>query len=40
MTSMGIVEIESLDGRKMKQSPLVKKLWTEYDNLLRHTSHK
>jgi branched-chain amino acid aminotransferase len=34
MTSMGIVEIESLDGRKMKQSPLVKTLWTEYANLL------
>jgi branched-chain amino acid aminotransferase len=35
MTSTGIVEIESLDGRKLKQSPLVRKLWAAYRNLLR-----
>jgi branched-chain amino acid aminotransferase len=35
MTSMGIVEIESLDGRKLKRSPLVRKLWAAYRNLLQ-----
>jgi aminodeoxychorismate lyase len=35
MTSMGMVEIESLDGRKLKRSPLIRKLWTEYRNLLQ-----
>ena len=34
MTSMGIVAIESLDGRRLGQSPLVKKLWSEYRSLL------
>ncbi|MGD0814937.1 MAG: aminotransferase class IV [Verrucomicrobiota bacterium] len=34
MTSMGIVEIASLDGRKLKRSPLVGKLWSAYRNLL------
>jgi aminodeoxychorismate lyase len=35
MTSMGIVEIESLDGRKLKRSQLVRRLWTEYRHLLQ-----
>jgi aminodeoxychorismate lyase len=35
MTSMGIVEMESLDGRKLGRSPLVRKLWAEYQNLLQ-----
>jgi branched-chain amino acid aminotransferase len=30
MTSMGVVEVESLDGRRLKRSPLVKKLWAAY----------
>ena len=34
MTSMGVVEIDSLDGRKLKRSPLVGKLWSAYRNLL------
>jgi aminodeoxychorismate lyase len=34
MTSMGLVEIESLDGQPLKRSPLAGKLWTEYRNLL------
>jgi aminodeoxychorismate lyase len=29
-TSMGVVEVESLDGRKLRRSPLVKKLWAAY----------
>lgn len=37
MTSMGIVEMESLDGRKFRPSTLVDQLWSEYRNLLtRH----
>jgi aminodeoxychorismate lyase len=35
MTSMGVVEMESLDGRKLKRSPLVRKLWAGYRNLLQ-----
>jgi aminodeoxychorismate lyase len=34
MTSMGIVEIKSLDGRNLKRSSLVGKLWSAYRNLL------
>lgn len=34
MTSMGIVEIASLDGHKFGRSPLTKKLWTAYRKLL------
>ena len=34
MTSMGVVEIESLDGCKLQRSPLVKKLWVAYRRLL------
>lgn len=34
MTSMGIVEIASLDGHKFDRSPLTKKLWTTYRKLL------
>ena len=34
MTSMGLVEIESVDGHKIGRSPLVKKLWSEYRKLL------
>jgi branched-chain amino acid aminotransferase len=34
-TSMGVVEVESLDGRKLRRSPLVKKLWTAYRDLLQ-----
>jgi branched-chain amino acid aminotransferase len=33
-TSMGVVEIESLDGRKLRRSPLVKELWVAYRSLL------
>jgi len=33
-TSMGVVEVESLDGRKLRRSPLVKKLWAAYRALL------
>ena len=33
-TSMGVVEVESLDGRKMRRSPLVKTLWAAYRSLL------
>jgi aminodeoxychorismate lyase len=33
-TSMGVVEVESLDGRKLPRSPLVKKLWAAYRALL------
>ncbi|HEY3860247.1 MAG TPA: aminotransferase class IV [Verrucomicrobiae bacterium] len=33
-TSMGVVEVESLDGRKLRRSPLVKKLWAAYRELL------
>lgn len=35
MTSMGIVEIESLDGRAVRSSPLVARLWKEYQGLLK-----
>jgi branched-chain amino acid aminotransferase len=37
MTSMGIVEMASLDGRKCKQSPLVGRLWAEYRKLLQRS---
>jgi branched-chain amino acid aminotransferase len=33
-TSMGVVEVESLDGRKLPSSPLTKKLWAAYRALL------
>jgi aminodeoxychorismate lyase len=33
-TSMGVIEVESLDGRKLPRSPLVKKLWAAYRALL------
>jgi branched-chain amino acid aminotransferase len=33
-TSMGVIEVESLDGRKQRASPLVKKLWRAYRALL------
>jgi branched-chain amino acid aminotransferase len=33
-TSMGVVEVASLDGRKIRRSPLVKKLWAAYRALL------
>ncbi len=33
-TSMGVVEVESLDGRKLPRSPLVKRLWAAYRSLL------
>jgi branched-chain amino acid aminotransferase len=33
-TSMGVVEVESLDGCKLPRSPLVKELWTAYRMLL------
>jgi len=33
-TSMGVVEVESLDGQKLPRSPLVKKLWAAYRTLL------
>jgi aminodeoxychorismate lyase len=35
MTSMGVVEITSLDNQRIPRSPLVKKLWTEYRSLLK-----
>lgn len=34
-TSMGIVEVESIDGRKLPKSPLVTKLYQAYRGLLR-----
>ena len=34
MTSMGVVEIESLDGRPLRRSPVVKKLWRSYQKML------
>jgi branched-chain amino acid aminotransferase len=34
MTSMGVVEIESLDNRLLRRSPLVKELWGAYQTLL------
>ncbi len=34
MTSMGIVETKSLDGQKLKRSPLVRKLQSAYGRLL------
>jgi branched-chain amino acid aminotransferase len=34
-TSMGVVEIESLDNRRLRRSPVVKKLWGAYEALLR-----
>jgi branched-chain amino acid aminotransferase len=33
-SSMGVIEVESLDGRKLPRSPLVKKLWAAYGSLL------
>jgi aminodeoxychorismate lyase len=33
-TSMGVIEVESLDGQKLPRSPLVKKLWSAYRALL------
>jgi branched-chain amino acid aminotransferase len=33
-TSMGVVEVESLDENKLPLSPLVKKLWAAYGSLL------
>jgi len=35
MTSMGIVEIKFLDGRKLGSPPLIGKLWAGYRNLLQ-----
>jgi branched-chain amino acid aminotransferase len=37
MTSMGLVEIASLDGRKLPSSPLVRQLWERYWSLLRES---
>jgi aminodeoxychorismate lyase len=34
MSSMGIVEIESLDGKRLKTSPVVEELWRGYRELL------
>lgn len=34
MTSMGVVEIDSLDGRPLRRSPLVKKLATAYRKMI------
>ncbi len=34
MTSMGVVEIESLDGHRLRRSPLVKKLSRAYEAML------
>jgi hypothetical protein len=31
---MGVIEVESLDNRKLRRSPLVKKLWAAYRALL------
>jgi branched-chain amino acid aminotransferase len=33
-TSMGVIEVESLDNHKLRRSPLVKKLWIAYRALL------
>jgi aminodeoxychorismate lyase len=33
-TSMGVIEVESLDKRKLQRSPLVRKLWAAYRELL------
>jgi branched-chain amino acid aminotransferase len=33
-TSMGVIEVESLDDHKLRRSPLVKKLWAAYRALL------
>ena len=33
-TSMGVIEVESLDHRKLRRSPLVKRLWAAYRALL------
>jgi aminodeoxychorismate lyase len=38
MTSMGVVEIESLDNRPLRRSPLVKKLWGAYQTMLLEQS--
>lgn len=35
MSSMGVVEIESLDGRPLPRSPVVRKIWRAYGELLR-----
>jgi branched-chain amino acid aminotransferase len=32
-TSMGVIEVESLDGRQLPRSPLVKRLWAAYRSL-------
>ena len=37
LASLGIVEVESLDGNKMRRSPLTRKLYTAYRALLRTT---
>jgi len=34
MSSMGIVEIESVDGARLRLSPLVEELWRGYRELL------
>jgi len=31
---MGVIEVESLDGRKRRNSPLVRDLWSAYRALL------
>jgi aminodeoxychorismate lyase len=38
MTSMGVVEIESLDNRPLRRSPLVKELWGAYQTMLLEQS--
>ena len=38
LTSMGVVEIESLDNRPLRRSPLVKKLWGAYQTMLLEQS--
>jgi branched-subunit amino acid aminotransferase/4-amino-4-deoxychorismate lyase len=38
LTSMGVVEIESLDGRPLRRSPLAKKLWAAYQSMLLENS--
>jgi branched-subunit amino acid aminotransferase/4-amino-4-deoxychorismate lyase len=34
MTSWGVVEIESLDGRTLRRSPLTQRIWSAYRNAL------
>ena len=36
MTSWGVVEMATLDNHKLRQSPLVKKIWSAYWNLLKN----